>query len=373
MKKIVFLTGTRADFGKLKPLINEVEINEDLECHVFVTGMHTLKKFGDSYFEVEKQGYKNIYKYINQSQTTDSDTILSNTITGFSNYIKELKPDMIVVHGDRIEALAGAIVGTFNNIRVAHIEGGEVSGTLDEIMRHAITKLSHIHFVSNDAAKKRLIQMGEKETNIFTIGSPDIDIMLSNDLPDINYVKTHYDIPFNDYAILIYHPVTTELDDLKYNVKQVIEAVRTSNMNYIVIYPNNDEGSNIIIDAYKQFKQCNDAKMYPSIRFENFLTLLKNAKFIIGNSSCGIMEAEVYGVPTIDIGSRQSGRSINDRIIHVPHDYNNILAAIYEAKDMHLNPTYNYGKGDSANQFIKILKQKEIWNIPIQKHFIDID
>ena len=176
-KKIVFLTGTRADFGKLKPLINKIEGSENFENYVFVTGMHTLSKYGSTYDEVRKQKYKEMYIFMNQTHTTAMDIILANTIIGFSNFINEIKPDMIVVHGDRVEALAGAIVGSLNNILVAHIEGGEISGTIDELIRHSITKLSHIHFVANKEAKKRLIQMGEIDSNIYVIGSPDIDIM----------------------------------------------------------------------------------------------------------------------------------------------------------------------------------------------------
>ncbi len=173
MKKIVFLTGTRADFGKLKPLMSVVENSDLFECYVFVTGMHTLSRYGFTFHEIEKQGYKNIFVYMNQTSATEMDIILANTIIGFSNFAKEISPDMIIVHGDRVEALAGAIVGSINNILTAHIEGGELSGTIDELLRHSISKLSHVHFVANEEAKKRLIQMGESE-NCFWIGESQI-------------------------------------------------------------------------------------------------------------------------------------------------------------------------------------------------------
>ncbi|RKJ17522.1 UDP-N-acetylglucosamine 2-epimerase (hydrolyzing), partial [Butyricicoccus sp. 1XD8-22] len=188
MKKIVFLTGTRADYGKIKSLINKVWEDSSFELYLFVTGMHMLSRYGSTWREIEKDGFKNVYHFINQSQNTPMDIALSDTISGLSNYIAEINPDLIVVHGDRLEALAGAIVGAFNNIRVVHIEGGEVSGTIDESIRHAITKFAHIHMVSNDESKKRIIQMGEAEKNIFVIGSPDIDIMYSNKLPSIEKV-----------------------------------------------------------------------------------------------------------------------------------------------------------------------------------------
>ena len=238
-KKIVFLTGTRADFGKLKPLIEKIENSTLFECYVFVTGMHTLSKYGSTFTEVQKEGYKNVFVYMNQTHTSDADVNLSNTITGFSNFVKEIKPDLIVIHGDRIEALAGAIVGAFNNILVSHIEGGELSGTIDEIIRHTVTKLSHLHFVANDEAKTRLLQMGESENSVFVIGSPDIDVMKSKNLPSIKEVKNHYDIIFTNYAILVFHPVTTELDSLKEQISQLVNAVIQSKRNYVVIYPNN--------------------------------------------------------------------------------------------------------------------------------------
>ena len=161
IKKIVFLTGTRADFGKLKSLIEILNRHQQFEVHIFATGMHLDKKYGYTVHEIEKCGYPNIYKYINHDKESMMDITLSRTIEGFANYIRLIQPDLIVVHGDRIEALAGATVGALNNILVTHIEGGELSGTVDELIRHAVSKLSHTHFVANFEAKKRLMQMGE--------------------------------------------------------------------------------------------------------------------------------------------------------------------------------------------------------------------
>ena len=193
-RKIVFLTGTRADFGKLKPLMDKVEQSDLFECHIFITGMHTLEKYGSTYQEVMKCNYKNTLVYENQKNSNEQDIILANTINGFSDYVKNLKPDMIIVHGDRVEALGGAIVGSLNNILVSHIEGGEISGTVDELIRHAVSKLSHIHFVANSEAKERLLQMGEKQETLFTIGSPEIDVMRSSNLPSIYDTKERYEI-----------------------------------------------------------------------------------------------------------------------------------------------------------------------------------
>jgi len=374
-KKIVFMTGTRADFGKMKSLIEKVKNSNLFEYYIFITGMHTLSKYGFTCNEVKKQGYKNIYIYMNQTTTTDMDTILANTVVGFSNFVKEINPDMIIIHGDRIESLAGAIVGSLNNILVSHIEGGELSGTVDESLRHSITKLSHIHFVSNEEAKKRLIQMGEIEDSIFVIGSPDIDIMMLKNLSPLEAVKKRYKIypnEFNEYATFIYHPVTTELKTLEKNIKETVSALIESNKNYIVVYPNNDKGSDIILNEYTRFKKNKNFKIFPSIRFEFFLTFLKNSKFIIGNSSAGVREAEIYGVPTINIGSRQNGRVKNEDIINVDNNKKDILMAINNIENVRVRPVGYFGNGNSSQKFYEIMTNEKIWKVPIQKQFQDL-
>lgn len=375
-KKILFLTSTRADYGKLKILMKAVEKEKNFELYIFTTGMHMLSKYGSTYREVEKGKYKNIYKYINQKSdySEQMDLILSNTIVGLSNYVSEVKPDLIVVHGDRLEALAGAIVGAFNNIKIMHIEGGEVSGTIDESIRHAITKFSHFHLVANDEAKNRIIQLGENKDNIYVFGSPDIDIMYSNNLPSIEKVKDRYEISFNEYSILIYHPVTTEVDKLRERVKELVDGIIESNLNYIVIYPNNDLGNEIIFSEYKRLENSNKIKFFPSMRFEYFLTLLKNSQLIIGNSSSGVREACVYGVPAIDVGNRQNGRYKNiESIINVKEEKAEILNAIANLKDKKFEPISYYGTGNSEEVFLSILNHDNIWKESMQKRFNDIN
>lgn len=375
MKKVVFLTATRAEFGKMKSLMQAVDNDKHFECYVFVTGMHMMKKYGSTYIEVKKANFKNIYMKRNQKDNSDMLQTLSNTINIFKKYILSINPDLIVVHGDRLEALAGAIVGAFLGIKVAHIEGGEVSGTIDESIRHAITKFSHIHLVSNEKAKKRIIQLGESENAIFVIGSPDIDIMLSNNLPNLQSVKEHYNISFQNYGIFMFHPVVSEVSHLKKDIKNVIDSLIESNKNYVVIYPNNDLGTEIIQEELKRLKNNSKFRIFPSIRFERFLTLLKNSDFMIGNSSAGVRETSVYGIPSIDIGSRQSGRykiSNDSNIIHCNPKKEEILKAISEI-NKHRIKFQGFGNGDSTQKFIDILNSKQIWNIEIQKKFIDLE
>ena len=249
-KKIVFVTGTRADFGKLRTLIDVINNSHNFECHIFVTGMHLDKKFGYTFDEIRKEGYKNTFKYKNYTSSSRMDIILSNTIKGFSNYICDLQPDLIVVHGDRVEALAGAIAGSLNNILVSDVEGGEISGTIDELIRHAVTKMSHIHFVSNNDAENRLVQLGELPESIHVIGSPDLDLMDPLRIPKLDFVKEYYDIPYNNFSIAMFHPVTTEEKDTLKNIKHFVRALINSKKNYVLIYPNNDLGSESIISEY---------------------------------------------------------------------------------------------------------------------------
>jgi len=372
-KKIVFLTGTRADFGKLKSLIQITQKFDKFDVHIFATGMHLNPLYGATVDEIEKSGFKNIYKFINHDDIEHMDRTLAKTIDGFSHYVKLINPDLIVVHGDRVEALAGAIVGSLNNILVAHIEGGEISGTIDELIRHSVSKLSHIHFVSNEDAKRRLIQMGEIEESIFVIGSPDIDLMNSKNLPSIEEAKKYYDIEFKNYAIAMFHPVTTEYDKIQKYAKDFIDALIDSNFNYVIIYPNNDMGSVEILNEYKRLQNKQKFRLFPSLRFEYFLVLLKNAKFIIGNSSAGIREAPYYNVPSIDIGTRQNNRAKIESIIHCDYKKEDILYAIEEVKNLKLNKIQKnyFGEGNSDKLFFKIINSNKIWDISCQKQFCD--
>lgn len=372
-RKIVFLTGTRADFGKLKPLIQTIEQSDSFESHIFATGMHMLPQYGTTAHEILKCGFENIYFYNNRAFGLGMDISLANTIYGFSCYIKEIQPDLIVVHGDRSEALAGAIVGSFNNIRVAHIEGGEVSGTIDELIRHSVTKLSHIHFAANEDAYKRLIQLGEKPESVFIVGSPEIDIMLSDALPSIEEVKHHYDIPYDHYGILAYHPVTTETELLEMRIRAIVDAVLESGQNFVVILPNNDAGSEIIVKEYKRFEGDDHIRVFPSIRFEYFLTLFKHSLFILGNSSAGVRQAPVYGVPSINCGTRQNGRNTEESIFTVPEDKQVILRLIHRIvrSQMRFAPQYTFGNGSSAQKIMDVLSGAYLWQLPLQKQFKD--
>ena len=372
-KKILFITGTRADFGKLKPLMQEISKLEEYEYAIFATGMHQLSKYGKTLNEIEKAGLTNVFPYINQVDSDDMEMILANTIKGLSRYLRETTVDLIVVHGDRVEALAGAITGSLRNILVAHVEGGEISGTIDELIRHSISKLSHIHFVATDTAKKRLLQLGEKENTIYQIGSPDVDVMLSDNLPSLKDAMSRYQIDYENYAIAILHPVTTDsLDIQRSNAEIFVDSLIDSQMNYIVIYPNNDSGANEIFLSYEKLIDCPRTMIFPSLRFEYFLTFLRNSEYIIGNSSAGIHEAPIYAVPTINIGTRQENRFSHETIFDTPFHKNKILETISMLQEKPtFEPAFAYGSGKSAESFKEALP--EIWSLPNQKQFKDLN
>ena len=376
IKRVVFLTGTRADFGKLKSLIKILQCTEGYDAHVFVTGMHMNSLYGSTIDEIRKGGFDNIYPFINHDSIDNMDRTLAKTIDGFSHFIAEIKPDLIVVHGDRVEAMAGAISGSLNNILVAHIEGGEVSGTIDELIRHAVSKMSHAHLVANEKAKKRLIQLGELSSSIFIIGSPDLDLMNPNKLPKLSDVKIYYDIEFDNFAIAMFHPVTTEFKSIKKDAKEFVNSLIDSDENYIVIYPNNDLGSYEILNEYKRLEGNSKIMLFPSLRFEYFLVLLKNSNYIVGNSSAGIREASYYGTPTVDIGSRQNNRSQGVSIFHANNESKSILRSINLAKKFKkdgANKDCNFGQGNSDQIFLKILDDGKILSLDCQKQFQDLE
>jgi UDP-N-acetylglucosamine 2-epimerase (hydrolysing) len=373
-KKIIFITGSRADYGKIKKVIKTLSLSKLFNVHIFVTGMHLLKIYGLTKNIILKENSKfaKIFLSKNQSYEESLDLILANTIKSFSRYLKKNSPDMIIVHGDRAETLAAVIASSFNNYLTCHIEGGEITGTIDEHIRHSVTKLSHLHFVSNTLAKKNLLRMGENPKNVFIVGSPEVDLMKSKNLPSLTEVKKRYAINFNKFCILIFHPVTSNLVNLKKEIQIIISAIKKTKKNYVIISPNNDPGSNIIIKHYKKLKNNKKIKNFESMRFEYFLTLLKNSELILGNSSSGVREAPVYGIPSINIGNRQNQRvkNLNTNVVHIETITEKILIKkINFLAGKKFTRKKIFGDGNSSNKILNILKKDNIWKVSIQKTF----
>ncbi len=371
-KKILFVSCTRADYGKLKSTIINIQKNNRFISKVFVSGMHNVKLYGNTYNELIDDKIKGIFRYNNQTKSSKMDLILMDTIRGFSPYLIKFRPDLVIVHGDRIEPLACALSSLLNNFLVAHIEGGEVSGTVDEMLRHSISKISHLHLVSNKTARKRLIQMGENKKTIFEVGSPDVDLILSKNLPKLAKVKKRYDIVFEKFSIAILHPETTNISNSKRDAEIFFTSLIKTKLNYLIVYPNNDLGSKTILKELHKLKANKNFKIFPSIRFEYYLTLLKNCKFIIGNSSSGIVEAPYYGVSTIDIGNRQKNRLQTKLIKNIFFSEKKIINTVNLVKDRKIIKRKFFGKGNSAKKIENLLLSEKIWKVCRQKSFVDL-
>jgi UDP-N-acetylglucosamine 2-epimerase (hydrolysing) len=375
LRQLWFLTGTRADFGKLKPLILAAEARPEVEVTVLATGMHLLERYGSTVQEVRRLPSSiRVREFANQAEGAGMDAILADTVTALGRLVAEGAPDLLVVHGDRVEALAGASFGALRRIPVAHVEGGERSGTIDGILRHAISKLSHLHLVANDEAARRVEQLGEDPATIRVIGSPDIDVMLSEDLPTLDAVREAYEIAFDRYAVILFHGLTTEPPDaVGATARALLAAVRGRGLPAVVIFPNNDPGSEAIIEVYAGLADDPGLRIFPSVRFEAFLTLLHGAEVIVGNSSAGIREAPLYGVPTVNIGTRQRDRFHHASITSCGPSLAEIDAALEVALGQDRTPARDhFGRGDSAAQFAALLAEPATWDIDLDKRFLDL-
>lgn len=372
-RRILFVTGTRADFSKLKQLMRSVQEADDFESQIFVTGMHLMTRYGYTVNEVIASGLDNLTMFENQQEGDAMDIALANTIVGLANHVEKDPPDLVVIHGDRIEAHAGTLVGALRNIRVAHIEGGELSGSIDDSLRHAASKLAHIHFVSNDDAANRLRQMGESPDSIWVVGSPEVDLMISSESTStFEEARDRYDLPFDDYGIVVFHPVTTEDAETGKQADALVDALLADTGNFVILSPNNDAGTGEIIRAYERLRDNPRFRTYPSIRFELYLALLRRAEMLVGNSSSGVREAPVFGVPSVNIGSRQSRRASAPSIINVQPDAAAIVTAIAQARVAgHSEPSLAFGKGDSVPRIMDALRSERLWAVPISKQFLD--
>lgn len=367
-RKLLFLTGTRADFGKLEPLAVAAR-DAGHEVTFFVTGMHMLERYGATRNEVARVAGVQRHEFINQRIGDPQDFILSKTILGLSDWVHENPPDLAVIHGDRIEALAGALVCATNYIRCAHVEGGEVSGTIDEVYRHCNTKLCTYHFVSSQDARERVIKLGEDPRTVYAIGSPELDIHRRQALVSLEDVRRRYEITFKDYGIVAFHPVTSERTTIGAQAKSLFDCLRQSKKNYVVILPNNDPGSEEIFAEIEKLPP-DRFRCLPSMRFAYFSTLMKNASALIGNSSAGVREAPFLGVPSLNIGSRQHKRSQSSTITDATaFDTEEIIRFLSKRWGRRFQEDISFGSGDAAARFVEILKEPDFWEVSQQKYF----
>ena len=370
-KKIIFVTGTRADFGKLEPLA-VAAAHSGFDVSFFVTGMHMMEAYGTTKIEVHRTPNVSVYEFLNQRPDDPQDTIFAKTMIGFSDFLQEHKPDLVLVHGDRVEAMACALVCATNYVRCAHIEGGEVSGTIDEVFRHCNTKLAYCHFVSSETASKRVQALGEDVDSIYVIGSPELDFHAKPSGITLDDVIERYHIENRDYGICTFHPVTSEADDMRRQAENLFGVLEKSGKYFVVIKPNNDPGSEGIIEVINNLPR-DRFRILPSMRFAHFSELMKNAACMIGNSSAGVREAPFVGITSLDIGSRQTNRSFAASIFKAHADERSKIAEFLNTQwGVSYSGQTEFGQGDATEQFISVLKSDDFWSRSFQKRFHDV-
>ncbi|MFD1178863.1 UDP-N-acetylglucosamine 2-epimerase [Paenibacillus puldeungensis] len=330
MKKVMVVTGTRADYGIYFPILKKIEEDSDLELQILVTGMHLTPKYGNTVKYIEADGFQIAAKVTAAVEASRGGMArgIGEGIIGMTEAFESLKPDCVIVLGDRGEMLAATISSVYLNIPTLHLHGGEVSGSIDESVRHAISKLAHLHLTATTASKERLIKMGEDPWRVYVVGAPRIEAIESAVLPDIQSVKRKYHLDFAGiYGLFIYHPVTTDNQSIEKELECIFKAVSEEKIPYVCVMPNSDAGSEEIINFYNNLSEKDG--FYKIVTFEqyDYLSILKHAYILVGNSSSGIIEAASFKVPVINIGSRQYRRERSQNTIDVSVDYNQIRSA----------------------------------------------
>ncbi|MCK9369946.1 UDP-N-acetylglucosamine 2-epimerase [Candidatus Dojkabacteria bacterium] len=366
MRRIVVVTGTRAEYGILRSVIKE--INKQDELQLVVTGSHLSSEFGNTVDEIIKDGYK-IEAQVNINPDNDSLCSMAKSI-GICTQVmaitfERLKPDIIVLLGDRIEVLASAISGSYMNIPIAHIHGGDRSIS-DDSARHAITKLAHIHFPATQQSANRILKLGEDEWRIYTVGSPAIDEIKEYSLKTDVIKKYRVDIS-KPLILFVQHSVTSEIDDIRKQIGESLESLKNFNYPVIAIYPNSDAGNKTIIDGLMDCISDN-IKVFKSIPRQDYLGLLQISNVLVGNSSSGIIETPYLGIPSVNIGNRQQGRERDCNVLNVGYDRNEITSAIkYAIFDFKFKCRHIYGSGGSGLKIASTLHNIELSKRLLQK------
>jgi len=373
-KKILVTTGSRAEYGILRPLLKKLENNSKIELILVVTGSHLSKKYGYSINEIKKDGFKinakvkYIPKIIDKKNLTKE---IGNGIIQFTKIFSKFQPDINIIFGDRDEMFASAIAASHMNIINAHIAGGDKSGGIDEYNRHAITKLSNIHFTNTKTSKKRIIKMGENPKFVFNTGSLAIDEIKENISAKTEIAKKMKRKITGEEIILIQHPVTTQLNLVEKQINNMLICIKKLKKPTIIISPNSDAKSNVIQNKIEKFSKKHDFVDYHvNLPRNNFLGLLKYCGVLVGNSSSGIAEASYFSIPVVNIGIRQFGRERGKKITEI-RDFNSkeieigIRNALKKKNEHKLIKNTTYGDGNASKRIVKILEK------PMPKNIIE--
>lgn len=368
-RKILILTERRADYSRFKPILSMIKNSKNLKYQLIVTGSHLLKKHGYTINEIRKDNFKiycQIKNFSNKQKVNDGESMvlgIGKILISICKIIKKIKPDIILTGFDIGGNFALTLAGAHLNIPVAHIQGGEVTGSIDESLRHAMSKFSNYHLVANIDAKKRLIKMGEQKKNIYVVGCPSLDSLFSVRKINSNDILKKFNIDLNkDFVIVIQHPVTSEDKYSGNQITETIKAVKKSRLKALFVLPNNDSGHDKIIRIIRKEK----ISWTESLSLSEYSTLLSHAKILIGNSSSGIHEAASFKLPVINVGTRQNGRLKPRNVINADYNCNDILKkikfCIFNKKFIRsLKSLKNpYGDGKSAIKITHILSKIDL-------------
>jgi len=370
LKKICVIITTRGNYAKLKSVIQNINSDPGLELQLIVGGGAVLPKYGNIVGSMEglEAPIDRVIHFLVEGENPETMSKSAGlAIIDFTTAFVNLRPDVVMVLADRFECLAISMAASYMNIPLVHLEGGEISGSIDESIRHAITKLSHLHFPATEKAAKRIERMGEDPGTVFPVGSTSLDVIKELDLSDLTPVmelqKTagvgmEVDLS-QPYLVVIQHPVTTEYEENLLNINETIAAIDSLSMPTIWLWPNMDAGSDEIskgIRVFRELKNPDYIHFYKSLPIEYFGPLLKNCACMVGNSSCGIREAAFLGVPSVNIGSRQFGRERGANVKDVGYGADEIKKAILQQLD---HGPYDsdliYGDGNAGVQIVSIL------------------
>jgi len=336
-RKVLYISGTRADYGLMRSTLKAIKNHPRLKLSLIVTGMHLSKKFGYTVKEIKRDSFKieTEIPILNVKDSGDSMGLaFGKQVSEFSRAFQKIKPDIILVEGDRGEMLAGAIAGRYLDASVAHVCGGDVTPgcPLDDSIRHTITKLSHIHFPGTKKSAERIIKMGEEPWRIFMVGDPGTDSILQTKIIKPSLLAKKFNLDLNKPILLvIQHPVSNKTKDGIYQIRETMEALVKISQQSIVIYPNADTGGRAMIKVIEKYKKYPFIKIYPNIPHNEFISLMKIASVMVGNSSSGIVEAPLFKLPVVNIGPRELKRERGDNVIDVDYNQEQIEKAIRKA------------------------------------------
>lgn len=360
MRKICYITGTRADFGLMKNALRCIHEHPEFKLSLLVTGMHLLSAYGETWKEIADQGLSiqaKIEVKLTGGSGDEMAIALGEQIIGFTTALQQQRPDLLMLLGDRGEMLAGAIAALHLNIPIVHIHGGELSGTVDESIRHAISKLAHYHFTATEKSRERLIRMGEKPENIIVTGAPGLDEIYHTDLIERESLFNRLNLDHQQPLLLaLFHSVVQQAGEAEMQTRELLEAVIESAMQSLIIMPNSDAGSAAITEVIESYKTNNNIHVAVHVPRHEYLSLLASAELLVGNSSSGIIEAASLGTPVVNIGDRQMCRERNRNVIDVVPEKNEISNAISKARQMKGQSWNNvYGNGEATANILQAL------------------